>query len=112
MRTGAVSAILFFTLTLGISASQSVPNSADALLDLLVWGTDVVTITPQAYEPALRTEIQKYFRQAMAYRSNVPGAAGGEAEKPRSLPLGEYLLTVALDHVNSSHLSSSADTAM
>jgi hypothetical protein len=78
MRTTAFLTFLLVA-SLRALASQSARNPADAVLDVLVWGTHV-QINPDAYDPALKLEIQKYLRRAMAYRSNRPVPSGGEAE--------------------------------
>jgi hypothetical protein len=70
----------FFDLSLGratVSTRIAIsPNPADAVLDVLVWGTHV-PINPDVYDPALKPEIQKYLRRAMAYRSNKAVPSGG-----------------------------------
>jgi hypothetical protein len=78
MWTTAFSTFLLVA-PLAVLASQSARNPADAVLDVLVWGTHI-PIDPDAYDAALRVEIQKYLRRAMAYRSNKPVPSGGEAE--------------------------------
>jgi hypothetical protein len=74
-------AFLIFLLVAPVPAlaSQSAPNPADAVLDVLVWGTHV-PINPDVYDPAVKPEIHKYLRRAMAYRSNKAGPSGGEAQ--------------------------------
>jgi hypothetical protein len=54
-----------------ILSAQSPANPADALLDVLVWGTHV-SIDPAAYSPPLRAEVELHLRRAMAYVSKRP----------------------------------------
>jgi hypothetical protein len=56
MRTTRV--LAFLLMSPAIFAAQSVPSPADALLDVLVWGTHMA-IDPEAYEPALQLEVQQ-----------------------------------------------------
>src|SRR6516162_3368556 len=78
MRTTAF-LILLFVAPLPALLSQSKQNPADALLDVLVWGTHL-PINPDVYDPVVKLEIQKYLRRAMAYRSNRPVPSGGTAD--------------------------------
>jgi hypothetical protein len=65
--------ILKCLLVVGIQASilgaQSSADPGDALLDGLVWGTDVTVVTPDVYAQPLRAEVEQYLRRAGAYRS-------------------------------------------
>jgi hypothetical protein len=88
MRTTAFLTLLVAPLL--ALASQSERNPADALLDVLVWGTHV-PIDPGAYDPVLKLELSKYLQRAMAYRSNTPvppGLSAGEAEMVHNAQIG------------------------
>jgi len=74
----AASVLAFLLIQPATLATQTVGNPADALLDLLVWGTHV-KINPEAYDAALKLEIQQYLRRALAYRSDGPLSLGGES---------------------------------
>jgi hypothetical protein len=75
-RTAALT-VLLMLLSPSILISQSASNPSDALLDVLVWGTHMA-IDPEAYDPALKNELQQYFRRAMAYRPRGPVPPDGE----------------------------------
>jgi hypothetical protein len=66
-------------ISLPALTSQLARNPADAVLDVLVWGTHI-PINPDVYDPELKAAIQKYLRRAMAYRSNKPVPSDGTAE--------------------------------
>src|SRR5262245_47211444 len=73
----AASLWAFLLIQPAVPATQPVGNTADALLDLLVWGTHM-KINPEAYDATLKLEIQQYLRRALAYRSKGPLPLGGE----------------------------------
>ena len=75
-RTAALT-VLLMLLSASILRSQSVSNPSDALLDVLVWGTHM-PIDPEAYDPALKNELQQYLRRAMTYRPRGPVPPDGE----------------------------------
>jgi hypothetical protein len=58
--------------------AQRAENPADAVLDVLVWGTHM-SIDPAAYSPPLRQEVERYLRRAMAYVSKRPIPADPES---------------------------------
>jgi len=58
--------------------SQSSAAASDALLDALVWDTDVTAINPLLYPVPLRTEIERFLRRSMLYRSRREISATGE----------------------------------
>jgi hypothetical protein len=76
LRTLALT-VLLVLLSPSILTAQAVSNPSDALLDVLVWGTHVA-IDPEAYDPALKNELQQYLRRAMAYRPRGPVPTDGE----------------------------------
>ena len=49
--------------------AQSATDPGDALIDALVWGTDVTIVKPEMYAPPLRAEVEQYIRRADAYRA-------------------------------------------
>jgi hypothetical protein len=76
MRSTGALALVLIAMAVSISA-QSTRNSADALLDVLVWGTHM-PINPDVYDVPLKLEIQQYLGRALAYRSNRPDPIDGE----------------------------------
>lgn len=57
-------------------AAQPPAHPADALLDVLVWGTHM-SIDPAAYPPALRQEVERHLRRSTAHVSMRPASTGG-----------------------------------
>jgi hypothetical protein len=77
MTRAAALTVLLMLLSPSILRSQSVSNPSDGLLDVLVWGTHM-PIDPEAYDPALKNELQQYLSRAMAYRPRGPVPPDGE----------------------------------
>ena len=70
-RAQAISASALLAVLPWVLFAQPPGNPADALLDVLVWGTHI-RIDPAAYPPVLRTEVERHLRRSRAYRSKRP----------------------------------------
>jgi len=73
-RAIIVSATALLAVSPWVLFAQPAANPADALLDVLVWGTHI-RIDPAAYPPVLRTEVERHLRRSRAYRSKRPEPA-------------------------------------
>ena len=59
-------------------SAQRPENAADALLDVVVWGTHM-SVDPASYSPPVRAELELHLRRAMAYLSKRPIPANPES---------------------------------
>ena len=78
-RAQVVSASALLAVSPWVLFAQPAAKPADALLDVLVWGTHV-RIDPAAYSPVLRTEVERHLRRSRAYRSKRPKPADAASQ--------------------------------